>query len=132
MRVRIHTRLLLLLGGFAAAAVAASLAAGAGTSTTRERFAFVPVSGQPLKSGYADIAHPNTPKVYAHHRYVLKGAGSDQAYQVVISIWTANLTCSGPSTFDLPTAVLLTDRKGNGRAEDRFPPALVAGSGCRG
>jgi hypothetical protein len=92
----------------------------------------MPLGGEPLQEGFVEVIHPNGPQVYTHHVYKLNGARSNQSYQVVISIWTANLTCSGDPQFVLPSAVLATNASGNGEADAVFDPELVAALGLRG
>ena len=108
----------------------ATLAAAA--PSPAQHFALVPLSGEPLTNGFAEVIHPNGPQVYAHHVYQLNGAESDRSYDVSISIWTESLTCSGEPTFVLPAASLVTNASGNGRADVVFDPAQVAALGLRG
>jgi hypothetical protein len=89
------------------------------------------LGGEPLQQGFVEVIHPNGPQVYTHHVYKLNGARSDQAYQVVISIWTSSLACSGDPQFVLPSAVLVTNASGNGEADAVFDPELVAALGLR-
>ncbi len=96
-----------------------------------EHFPLMPLDGEPLQKGHVEVIHPNGPQVYTHHVYKLNGARSDQSYQVVISIWTSNVACSGDPQFVLPAAVLVTNASGNGEADAVFDPALVAGLGLR-
>jgi len=86
-----------------------------------------PINGAPLQSGFVENIHPNGPNVYAHENYVLNGATPDTSYQVVLSIWTSNLTCSGSPDLQIPTAVLGTNVSGNGKAEHVFTPADADG-----
>ena len=97
-----------------------------------EHFPLMPLGGEPLQEGFVEVIHPNGPQVYTHHVYKLNGARSDQSYQVVISIWTSSLTCSGDPQFVLPSAVLVTNASGNGEADAVFDPELVAALGLRG
>jgi hypothetical protein len=111
-------------------ASAATLAAAA--PIPAQHFSLLPLGGEPLQKGFVEVIHPNGPQVYTHHVYKLNGGRSDQSYQVVISIWTSNLTCSGDPQFVLPAAVLVTNAAGNGKADAVFDPELVAALGLRG
>ena len=92
----------------------------------------MPLGGEPLHEGFVEVIHPNGPEVYTRHVYKLNGARSDESYQVVISIWTSNLMCSGDPQFVLPAAVLVTNASGNGKADAVVDPELVAALGLRG
>lgn len=122
-------RALALLAVGVVTASAATLAAAA--PIPAEHFPLMPLGGEPLQEGFVEVIHPNGPQVYTHHVYKLNGALSDQSYQVVISIWTSNLTCSGDPQFVLPSAVLVTNASGNGEADAVFDPELVAALGLR-
>jgi hypothetical protein len=97
-----------------------------------QHFPLTPLGDEPLRQGFVQVIHPNGPQVYAHHVYQLNGARSDESYQVVISIWTSDLACSGDPQFVLPAAVLTTNAAGNGQADAKFDPELVATLGLRG
>jgi hypothetical protein len=102
-------------------------AAGADRSYHTGHYALSPVAGAPLKSGFVQNIHADGPIVYAHEIYELKGAAPSSSYQVVLSIWTANTTCSGDPTLQLPTATLVTNGAGNGVASHVFTPADADG-----
>lgn len=123
-----------LLGGVVAASVVAALGAVLATAAPlpAQHFPLAPVAGEPLHDGFAEIIHPDGPEVYARHVYQVNGAGSNETYAVVISIWTTSLECTGNPTFVLPAAELETNGAGNGRAEVVFGPKLVASLGLRG
>jgi hypothetical protein len=114
------------------AIVASYAALAAAESLPAQHFPLVPVGGEPLKSGFAEVIHPNGPQIYAHHVYQLNGAESDRSYDVSISIWTESLTCSDEPTFVLPAVSLVTNASGNGRADVIFDPEQVAALGLRG
>ena len=61
-----------------------------------------------------------------------KRADSDQAYQVVVSIWTSNTTCSGAAALRIPVALVVTNATGNGNADVVFDPETVAALGILG
>ena len=50
-----------MVASFAALAVAETVPA--------QHFPLVPVGGEPLKSGFAEVIHPNGPQIYARHVY---------------------------------------------------------------
>lgn len=87
-----------------------------------DHIALAPIGQAPLMSGFVENIHANGPNVYAHEIYQLNGAQPNSSYQVVLSIWTANTSCSGPSALDLPTAQVVTNRAGNGLADVFFTP----------
>ena len=123
-------RALAVLAASVVTASAATLAAAA--PSPAQHFPLMPLGGEPLQMGFVEVIHPNGPEVYARHVYKLNGARSGQSYQVVISIWTSSLTCSGDPQFVLPSAVLVTNASGNGEAGAVFDPELVAALGLRG
>ena len=124
-----HAALAVLVAAVTAASFATPAAA---EGLPAQHFPLVPVGGEPLKTGFVEVIHPNGPQVYAHHVYELNGARSDRSYDVVISIWTASLTCSGSPTFVIPAAVLVTNASGNGHADVVFDPEQIAALGLRG
>jgi hypothetical protein len=97
-----------------------------------QHFALTPVGAEPLQNGFVEVIHPDGPQVYARHVYQLNGASSNESYEVVITIWTLSLDCSGDPTFVLPVAVLVTNGVGNGHAEAVHDPELLAALGLRG
>lgn len=97
-----------------------------------QHFSLVPVSGEPLKKGFVEVIHPDGPQVYAHQVYEVNGAGSNQSYEAVISIWTSNLACAGDPALVLPAAVVDTNPAGNGEADAVFTPELLDALGIRG
>jgi hypothetical protein len=102
-------------------------AAGADASYHTGHIALSPIGGAPLKSGFVQNIHANGPNVYAHEIYQLNGAGAATSYQVVLSIWTANTSCSGTPSLQLPTAVVTTNDDGNGLADVVFTPSDADG-----
>lgn len=123
-------RILAVLTAGVVAASFATLAAAA--PLPAQHFSLDPVGGEPLREGFVEVIHPDGPEIYARHVYQLNGARSDRSYDVVISIWTSSLSCSGPATFVLPVAVLATNAAGNGHADVVFDPAQLAALGLRG
>jgi hypothetical protein len=73
-----------------------------------------------LRSGFVENIHPNGPNIGAHENYLLNGAEANTSYQVVLSIWLANTSCSGDATAAFPTAVVETNIAGNGKAQHVF------------
>ena len=105
--------------------------AGAAPSPA-QHFPLVPVGDEPLKEGFVEVIHPDGPEVYARHVYQVNGAGINQSYEVVISIWTLSLACSDAPEFVLPVAVVVTNASGNGHADVVHAPELLAALGLRG
>jgi len=101
--------------------------AGADSTYHSAHIALAPVAGAPLISGFVENIHPDGPNVYAHEIYQLIGAAPSTSYQVVLSIWTTNTSCSGSPTLQLPTATLTTNGAGNGLADAVFTPADADG-----
>jgi hypothetical protein len=125
--------LLLLVAGAAAASLGPFTAATArGTSFPAQHFQLAPVNGEPLANGFVEVIHPNGPEVYARHEYHLNGADANRSFDVVISIWTSNLTCSGPPAVVIPAAVLVTNASGSGNASVGFTPEMLEALGLRG
>lgn len=89
--------------------------------------AFSPVGEAPLTSGFVQNIHANGPNVYAHEIYQLNGAEPSTSYEVVLSIWTSNTSCSGGPTLQLATGELTTNPAGNGRTDIVFTPAAAGG-----
>jgi hypothetical protein len=86
-----------------------------------------PVGSAPLRSGFVENSHANGPNNYAHELYVLNGAEPDASYDVSLSIWTANLTCSGSPTLAMTTATVATNTSGNAVGQKVFTPADADG-----
>jgi len=106
------------------------LPAGADSTYHTGHIALSPIGGAPLRSGFVQNIHANGPNVYAHEIYQLNGAKPNTSYQVVLSIWTTNTSCSGSPGLQLPTAVVTTNTVGNGLADIVFTPG--AADGLRG
>ena len=111
----------------AAVVLCSAVSAGADSSYHTGHIALSPIGGAPLKSGFVQNIHANGPNVYAHELYQVSGAKPSTSYQVVLSIWTANTSCSGTPALQLPTAVLTTNRVGNGLADHVFTPSDADG-----
>jgi hypothetical protein len=101
--------------------------AGADSTYHTGHIDLAPVASAPLSSGFVQNIHANGPNVYAHEIYQLNGAEPSSSYQVVLSIWTANISCSGESALQLSTAVVSTNVAGNGLADIVFTPADADG-----
>ena len=104
--------------------------AGADPAYHTGHIAFSAVEEAPLRSGFVQNIHANGPHVYAHEIYQLSGAEPKTSYDVVLSIWTANTSCSAGPALQIPTAELTTNPAGNGWADVVFTPA--AADGLRG
>jgi hypothetical protein len=89
-----------------------------------ERLPLSGVGGAPGGGMVVNI-HPNGPNVYAHEIYTLRRAVAG-TYQVSLNLFPTSLDCTG-ATAALPTAVLTTNATGNGRADVKFTPEVVAG-----
>jgi hypothetical protein len=94
--------------------------------------ALAPIADAPLTSGFVQNIHANGPNVYAHEIYQLNGAQPTTSYQVVLSIWTTNTSCTGQPTAQLPTATLATNAAGDGLADVVFTPADAENAHLRG
>lgn len=107
-----------------ASVMACLLVAPAGGDSTYHtaHIALAPIAGASLKSGFVENIHANGPNIYAHEVYQLNGAEPNSSYQVVLSIWTANTSCSGEPALQLPTAKVATNAVGNGLADAFFTP----------
>jgi len=96
--------------------------AGADATYHTAHIKLAPVAGAPLTSGFVENIHANGPNVYAHELYQLNGAEPNTSFQVVLSIWTGNTSCSGEPALQLPTALVSTNAVGNGLADVVFTP----------
>jgi hypothetical protein len=107
-----------------ASVVACLLAAPAGADSTYHtaHIALAPIAGAQLRSGFVENIHADGPNIYAHKVYQLNGTEPNTDYQVVLSIWTANTSCSGEPPLQLPTAKVVTNAVGNGLADAFFTP----------
>lgn len=101
--------------------------AGADSTYHTGHIDLAPVASAPLSSGFVQNIHANGPNVYAHEIYQLNGAEPSSSYQVVLSIWTGNTSCSGEPALQLPTAMVSTNVSGNGLADIVFTPADADG-----
>lgn len=123
---------LTLLAAGTVAASLATIAAAASTGFPAQHLPLASVNGEPLASGFVEVIHPNGPEIYARHEYALNGADENVSYEVMISIWTSNLTCSGAPLVVIPAAVLVTNSSGNGHASVVHTPEQLAALGIRG
>src|SRR5215203_2964863 len=98
-------KLLVLVAAAGVLVLAFNETAAADSAYHTERLALSGVSGAP-GGGMVVNAHGNGPNVYAHEIYTLRHAVPG-TYQVVLSIFTTSLSCTGPSAA-LPTATLTT------------------------
>jgi hypothetical protein len=98
----------------------------AAASFLAQHFGLSPVGGEPLRSGFAEVIHPEGPNIYARHVYQPNGARSDETYHVWVHIWTADFTCSGVTPYHLPVAELFTNTAGNGHADVVHTPEDLA------
>ncbi len=120
-------RLTLAAGAFAMVAVLAlSTAAGADAVYHSQHISLMPVGDASLRSGFVENIHPDGPNVFAHEVYVVNGASASTAFQVSISLFFQDPTCTSSPTV-LPTATLATNAAGNGKAQAFFTPEDAAG-----
>jgi hypothetical protein len=84
------------------------------------------VNTAPLRSGFVENIHANGPNVYAHEQYVLNGAAPRTAYQVVLTIFPLDTTCSS-TPISIPTATIQTNAAGVGVSYHVFTPADAGG-----
>ncbi|HEX9122226.1 MAG TPA: hypothetical protein VF984_02535 [Actinomycetota bacterium] len=118
---------LLLAASTIAALVAWPAAAALGDATyPSQHIVLHPVADAPLRSGFVENIHPNGPNVYAHEVYVLNGASPDTTYQVTISVFVQDTSCSS-TPLQLPTATLVTNASGNAKGQVIFTPADADG-----
>lgn len=90
-------------------------------------YALAPLAGAPLRSGFVENIHPNGPNIYAHEQYVVNGAQPNTDYQVELSIFPGDLTCSTTPLFTMTTAMIMTNAAGNGTGNHVFTPADADG-----
>jgi hypothetical protein len=91
-----------------------------------EHLLLEPVNGAPLQSGFVNNIHPNGQIVFAHEVYQLDGAAPLTSYQVVLMAYPEASSCTGDPALVIPTAVLVTNKSGNGKAEVFYSPEDVA------
>jgi hypothetical protein len=106
--------------------------AGADATYHTDHFALSPIGSAPLSSGFVQNIHAEGPNVFAREMYQLNGAEPNNSYQVVLSIWTSNTSCSGSPTFGFPVAALTTNAAGSGLADHVFTPEDVSRAGLHG
>ena len=85
-----------------------------------------PVSAAPLRTVFVENIHANGPNIYAHEVYVVAGATPRTSYDVTISVFVQDPSCS-TTPLVLQTATLTTNVSGNGRADLVFSPADADG-----
>jgi hypothetical protein len=111
----------------AALAALPSLAAGDAVYHT-QHMALEPVGDAPLRSGFVQNIKANGPTIYAHEVYVLTGAAPRSSYTVTNHFFFGDPSCTDLTKEDpFETAVLRTNRAGNGRADVVFAPADIGG-----
>jgi hypothetical protein len=120
-------RTLLLLAMTVSIAATAAASAYADGTYHSHHYALHPVAAAPLRSGFVENIHPNGPNVFAHEQYVLNGARPATDYQVVLSIFPGDTSCTGAPPLVLTTATITTNSAGNGSADHVFTPSDAAG-----
>jgi hypothetical protein len=116
-------RQILAFVGVAAVVAAFAGSAAADQAYHTERLELRGLSGA-SGGGMVVNVHPNGPNVYAHEIYVLRHAVPG-TYQVTLSVFSTSLNCTGGMAA-LPTAMIETNARGNGRADVKFTPEEVA------
>src|SRR5215203_2870402 len=114
--------LAVVLGLAAAAGATFATTASADPVYHTERLELSGVGGAPGGGMVVNI-HANGPNVYAHEVYVLRHAVPG-TYQVRLTLFPTSLDCTGPSAV-IPTAMLSTNGRGDGRADVKFTPGDV-------
>lgn len=71
--------------------------------------------------------HPNGPNRYAIETYQLRGADANTSYQVSLNLYIGSSDCGGAPAASLDTAVIETNRAGNGTGQLVLTPQDVAG-----
>ena len=115
-----------ILGLVAVALVAAALAGDAAADAVyhTERLELAGLAGAP-GGGMVVNVHTSGPQVYAHEIYTLRDAVPG-TYEVTLNVFPTSLDCTG-TALAVPTATLVTNANGNGRADVKFTPEDVAG-----
>jgi hypothetical protein len=131
-RGRNHFRVAAVVAGVLLTVSLSGSAASADQTYHSQHYDLTPVDGAPLHIGFVENIHANGPNVFAHELYVLNGAAPNNSYQVELSIWLSNLTCSGSPTATIHPADLETNASGNGEADHVFTPQNVEDAGLLG
>ena len=115
-----------ILGLVAVALGAAALAGDAAADAVyhTERLELAGLAGAP-GGGMVVNVHTSGPQVYAHEIYTLRDAVPG-TYEVTLNVFPTSLDCTG-TALAVPTATLVTNANGNGRADVKFTPEDVAG-----
>lgn len=85
------------------------------------------VGSAPLRFGFVENIHTQGPNVYAHEIYVLNGAVPGSQFDVSLSVYPLDTTCSTAAMPLGTTATFTTNQAGNGHADHVFAPADAAG-----
>lgn len=111
---------------FVAAAALAAVFVGPAAADQAYHTEYLPLSGVAGAPGGGAVVniHTNGPQVYAHEIYMLRHAVPG-TYQVFLNVFTTSLNCTG-ATFAVPTATIITNAIGNGVADFKFTPEVVA------
>jgi hypothetical protein len=89
-------------------------------------YAFAPVAGARLRSGFVENIHPNGPIIFAREQYVVNGAVPNTTYDVVLMIFPLDTSCTS-TPIQMLTATITTNAAGNGTAYHVFTPADATG-----
>lgn len=128
MRLRLPSHALAAVTASIAALAAVPVLAGADAIYHTEHMALEPVGDAPLRSGFVNNIKANGPTIYAHEVYVLTGAAPRTSYTVTNHFFFGDPTCTDLTKEEpFETAVLRTNRAGNGRGDVVFAPADIGG-----
>jgi hypothetical protein len=95
-----------------------------------ERLTLNPVGNPPaLGSGMVVNIHPNGPQRYAIEQYQLRHGEPNSRYQVALHLYVGAADCSEAPAGSLDTAVIRTNRAGNGTAQLVLTPENIAAAG---
>jgi hypothetical protein len=124
-----RTRLTGIVAAASAAVVGALPPVAAGDAVYHsQHMRLAPVGDARLRSGFVENIKANGPIVYAHEVYVLNGASPRTAYTVWNHFYVGDSRCEDPDAESpFQTAVLMTNRSGNGRADIVFSPEDIGG-----
>jgi hypothetical protein len=129
MRLRLPSRALAAVTASIAGLAAVPAPAGADAVYHTEHMALEPVGDAPLRSGFVNNIKANGPTIYAHEVYVLTGAAPRASYTVTNHFFLGDPSCTDLDAEEaFETAVLRTNRAGNGRAGVVFVPADLGGA----
>jgi hypothetical protein len=122
-KILIHMTIAAIL--LAAGLVGITQRAAADQAYHTERLVLEPVDDAPLLEGFVVNIHPNGPINFAHEIYQLNGASPLMSYQVYLYAYPKDSNCNVEPVMKIPTAELVTNKLGKGKAEKWFTPEDV-------